>query len=78
MTTRGRELVAANEPTVASESLLDPIVMEDGQSDERLPDPAGTNESDGVKLSPRKMIFSIRLQRPKQVIGAGEVIRQVH
>ena len=43
-------MIAANEPTVVPESLFDAVVMEDGQGDVRLPDPAGTNESDGCEV----------------------------
>jgi hypothetical protein len=51
MRARGGELVATDEPTVVTESFLDAIVVEDSQSDGRLANPAGTNESDGVKVS---------------------------
>jgi hypothetical protein len=47
MSTGTGELVTTNESTVVTESFSDAIVMEDGQSDGCLPDPAGTNESDG-------------------------------
>jgi len=40
------KLVAADEPTVVAEPLLDAIVMENGQSNGRLPDPPCTDESD--------------------------------
>ena len=50
MGARPGELVAADEATVVTESLLDAIVMEDSQSDRRLADPTGTNESDGCEV----------------------------
>jgi len=43
-------LVTANESAVVTESLSDTIVVEDSQSDGRLPDPADTNESDGCEV----------------------------
>ena len=46
MSTRGGELVAADEPAVISEPLLDSIVVEDGQGDGCFPDPPWTDESD--------------------------------
>ena len=42
----GVELVATDEPTIGSEPLLYAIVVEDGQSNGRFPDPPCTNESD--------------------------------
>ena len=42
----GGELVAADEPAVVTESLLDAVVVEDGQSGARLADSACTDESD--------------------------------
>jgi hypothetical protein len=47
MNTRSWELVATDEPTVVAKPLLDSILVEDGQSDGRLPDPPCTDESDG-------------------------------
>ena len=47
---RRGELITANESTVVTESLLDAIVMEHGQRDGRLPDPAHTSESDGREV----------------------------
>ena len=49
MSARGRELVTADEATVVTESLFDAVVVENGESDRRLPDPAGANESDRVE-----------------------------
>jgi len=40
------KLVATDEPTVIAKPLLDAIVMEDSQSNRRLPDPPCTDESD--------------------------------
>ena len=45
MSQRSGELVTANEPTVDAESLLDAIVVEDGESDGRLANSAGADES---------------------------------
>jgi len=47
MSTGPGELVTTDEATVVTESLFDALVMEDGQSDGRLADSTGTNESDG-------------------------------
>jgi len=47
---RGGELLAADEPTVDTESLFYAIVMEDSKSDRRLPDPASTDESNGCEI----------------------------
>ena len=49
MGARSGELVATDESTVGAESLFEAIVVEDGQSDGRLPDAASTNESDGCQ-----------------------------
>jgi hypothetical protein len=50
MSARSWELVATNEPAVVAKSLLDAIVVEDSQSDGRLPDPPWTDESDGCEV----------------------------
>jgi hypothetical protein len=42
----GGESITTDEATIVTESLLDPIVMEDCESDGCLPDSTGTNESD--------------------------------
>ena len=46
MSARGRELIAADESTVVTEPLLDPVVVEDGEGNRRLSDSACTNEGD--------------------------------
>jgi len=46
---RGREFVTPDESTVVTKSLLDPVVVEDGQGDRGLPDSARTNEGDWSK-----------------------------
>ena len=46
MSTRGGELIAADEPAVVSKPLLDPVVVENGQGNGCLPDSPGTDESD--------------------------------
>jgi hypothetical protein len=50
MSTRSRELVATDEPAVLAEPFLDAVVVEDGQSNRRLPDPPYANESDGCEF----------------------------
>ena len=50
MTTGGSELVATNEPTVVAKPFLDPIVVEDSQSDGGLANTARANESDWKKV----------------------------
>ena len=45
------ELVAADKLTVLAEPLLDTIVVEDGERDGRLADPANANESDWSEIS---------------------------
>jgi len=44
--TGGGEFVAADEQTIVPKSLLDPIVVENGEGDRSLADPTSTNESD--------------------------------
>jgi len=46
MVERRWEFVTSDEPTILPEPLLGAIVMEDSQSDERLADPASTDQSD--------------------------------
>ena len=46
MSVRWGELVTADKSTVVSKSSLDVIVVEDGQSDGRFPDPAWTDQSE--------------------------------
>jgi len=50
MSARGGELVATDEPTVGSEPFLDAIVVEDGESDRRFPNPPCTDESDWSEI----------------------------
>jgi len=50
VSTRGRELTAADEATVITESLFDTIVMESGESDGCLADSTDTNENDGCEV----------------------------
>ena len=45
------ELVTTYESTVVTEPLLDAVVVENIQSDGRLADPAGTNESNWGQVS---------------------------
>ena len=46
MGVRGRELVAADEPTVVAKPPLDTIMVENGKCNRGFADSAGTNESD--------------------------------
>ena len=50
MSTRGRELVTANEPPVIPEPLPDSFVVEDVQRDGCFSDPTGADESDWAKV----------------------------
>ena len=50
MSARGWELIAADEPAVVAELLLDSIVVEDCQGNRGLPDTAGADESDWAKV----------------------------
>ena len=50
MSTRGGKFVAADESTVVAKPFLDPIVVEDSQSDGCLANPTGTNESYGCEV----------------------------
>ena len=50
MNTRGGKLIATDEATVVPESVFDAVMMEDGQSDGCLANPASTNESDGCEV----------------------------
>jgi hypothetical protein len=49
MGTRSGKLVAADESTVPAESLFDLIVVEDFESNRRLPNPPCTDESNGFE-----------------------------
>ena len=46
MSVRWGELVTADKSTVVPKPLLDAVVMEDGQSDGRFPDPAWADQGD--------------------------------
>ena len=50
MTTRWRELIATDEPTVMAKSLLDPIVVKNSQGNGGFANPSSTNESDWSKI----------------------------
>ena len=50
MATRGRELVATDEPAVVAEPLLDSIVVENGQGNGGLSNSASADESDWAKV----------------------------
>ena len=50
MGTGGGELVAADEPAVVAKSLLDPILVENGQGDRGFPNSASADESDWMKV----------------------------
>ena len=50
MRTRGRKLIAANEPTVIAKPLLDLVVVEDGQGNGGLADSTSADESDRSEL----------------------------
>ena len=69
MSEGGGELVTADEPAVDAESLLDVIIVEDGESDGRLSDSANTNESEwsGVFCQTDKI--------PDQLVSSKEVPR---
>ena len=50
MATRGRELVATDEPTVIAKPLLDLIVVKNSQGDRGLANSSSTNESGRNKV----------------------------
>ena len=50
MSTRGWELVAADEPAVMPEPLLDSVVVENGEGDRGFPDPTNADESNWTKI----------------------------
>jgi hypothetical protein len=50
MSVRGWKLVAANESAVVAKPFLDPIVVEDGESNRRLADPPCANKSGGFEV----------------------------
>jgi hypothetical protein len=50
MTVRSWELVATDESAVLPKTLLDEVVVEDGQSDRRLSDPPCADETDGCEV----------------------------
>jgi len=47
---RGGELITANESTVMTKPLLDPVVVENGQGNGGLADSTGTNQGDWNKI----------------------------
>ena len=50
MSVGGWELVTTDEPLVVAKPLLDPIVVENGQSDGCFPNPTSANESDWMEI----------------------------
>ena len=50
MSTRGRELVAADEPTIVAEPFLDVIMVEDREGDRSFSNSWCADESDGLKV----------------------------
>lgn len=59
MGARSGKPITADEATVVTESFLDSIMVENSKGDRRLPDPCGTNESDGfVVFSESDDIFN--------------------
>ena len=65
MRERGGELVTTDGSAVATETFLDAIVVEDGQSGPGLTNSVNANESDRSGFSPRPTIFSTSSPRPK-------------
>ena len=61
-----RELITPDEPTVSPKPLFDPIVVENGQSDGRLPDPTCTNQSGGFEAVYETKNLLDQLAAPKQ------------
>ena len=50
MSARGREVIAADESTVVAEPLLDPVVVEDSESDGSFADSTCTDEGDWSEI----------------------------
>ena len=50
MNRRGWELVTTDKSAFVTKSLLDPIVVEDGQGYTGFPDPSSTDESDWTEV----------------------------
>ena len=50
MSTRSRELITTDEPTVIAKPFLDAIVVEDRESDRSFPDTPCTDDSDGFQV----------------------------
>jgi len=50
MGTRRRKLITTDESAVVAKSILDAIVVKDGQRDRCLADPSGTDESDRCQV----------------------------
>jgi hypothetical protein len=74
MFTRGWELVTTDGPTAVAESLLDAIVVKNGEGDRSLAGTAGTSESIGNRCQffgetddPPDQSRS----RPKKTLGSG-------
>ena len=51
MSTRGRELIAADESTVVAEPMLDPVVVEDSEGNRRFSNSACTDEGNWGEVS---------------------------
>ena len=50
MSARARELIATDESTILAKTSLDPIVVEDGESNRCFPDPPWADESDRFQV----------------------------
>ena len=64
---RGRELVAADEPAINPEPLLNATVVEESESDGRLADSASTDESEWSEVFCQADELLDQLVSPKEV-----------
>ena len=60
------ELIAADESTIVAEPLLDAVVVQDGQRDGCLANPAGTNKGDWSQVFCKANDFLDQLVTPKE------------
>ena len=68
--TRSQKLITADESTVHAKPLFNPIVVEDFESNRRLPDPTCANESDGFDVFSEFDYLFDQLVHPEQCLGA--------
>jgi hypothetical protein len=66
---RSGKLITSDKPSVLANSIFDPIVVEDGEGDRRLPDPPCADESDGFEVFCESDNLLNQLVTPETVPG---------